>query len=94
MKTWDEVSKEMQSNGVPVSAMGYCKIAFDLAKPALKWTSELPTQEGWYWYRDEDELVCLRLCLAEAGLCVLYDGAFQPLDIFIGEWYGPIEPPE
>lgn len=29
MKTWDDVSKEMQSHGTPLSALGYCKIAFD-----------------------------------------------------------------
>lgn len=28
MKTWDEISKEMQSNGTPLSAIGYCRIAF------------------------------------------------------------------
>jgi hypothetical protein len=31
MKTWDDVSKEMQSKGTPISALGYCKIAFDLS---------------------------------------------------------------
>ena len=32
MQTWEEVSAELQSNGVPLSAMGYCKIAYDMGK--------------------------------------------------------------
>jgi hypothetical protein len=35
MKTWDEVSKEMQSNGVPLSCLGYCKIAFDAGQASV-----------------------------------------------------------
>jgi len=28
--TWDEASKELQKNGVPVAILGYCKIGFDM----------------------------------------------------------------
>lgn len=29
MKNWDDVSAQMQLNGTPLSALGYCRIAFD-----------------------------------------------------------------
>ena len=35
MKTWDEVSKEMQSHGTPLTALGYCKIAFDAGQASV-----------------------------------------------------------
>ncbi len=41
---WDEASSFMQKNGTPLSALGYCKIAFDMATPRWVPISErLPT---------------------------------------------------
>lgn len=175
MKSWDEVSKEMQSNGVPLSVMGYCKIAFDFAnanidhllkevanaldfeinkvstinsKPddllvlsvtgrlseqtfnalknqmkiafpdnkcivtdntfsisiALKWTSDLPTQEGWYWLRMPDSdfksgayFECVQVFVDEKPFYFSRageDGYVNCEDFSECEWYGPIEPPE
>jgi len=56
-------------------------------KPALKWTSDLPTQEGWYWFND-------------SGSPLYWDGKqWTNLDCYEADyknetWYGPIEPPE
>jgi hypothetical protein len=35
MKNWDDVSAEMQSKGTPLSAIGYCKIAFDAGQSSV-----------------------------------------------------------
>ena len=29
MRNWDDVSAQLQLNGTPLSALGYCKITFD-----------------------------------------------------------------
>ena len=31
-------------------------ITLQVLKPALKWTSDLPTQEGWYWNKQFNSL--------------------------------------
>lgn len=35
MKTWEQVSAEMQLNGTPLSALGYCRIASDEARKGM-----------------------------------------------------------
>ncbi len=43
---WDEASKVMQSHGTPLPALGYCKIAFDMAAPQwVKVSDKLPPAE-------------------------------------------------
>ena len=64
-------------------------------KPALKWTSDLPTQEGWYW---------VKVCHGQRPIIVHHvDGrvtapneehamSIKKFEAF--RWYGPIEQPE
>lgn len=99
MKSWDEVSKEMQLHGVPLSMMGYCKIAFDLSQPTLKWNSDLPTQEGLYRLKTSEAQMSAEIC--DLGMDELYiqymglDGFHKLSDARKDiEWYGPIEPPQ
>lgn len=74
-------------------------------REGLFWTSEKPTQSGWYWYRDR-ELFAIR----PTFLLVEFDergnpwirmmGDFTrnnmtPVDSkFKGQWAGPLTPPE
>ena len=46
MKTWDEVSKEMQSHGTPLSALGYCKIAYDAGQESMADTANGAFMDG------------------------------------------------
>lgn len=78
-------------------------MTLQVLKPALKWTSDLPTQEGWYWHRYVfDDLIFvepLRVFTDEVPFYCERPGVedFNDLsDVLIGgdEWYGPIEPPE
>ena len=44
--TWEEASQFMQKNGTPLSVLGYCKIAFDMANPQwVKVSERLPAAE-------------------------------------------------
>ena len=67
-------------------------MTLQVLKPALKWTSDLPTQEGWYWckFNDKDEITFAHF----DGTFWENSGAWESCDSVINEWYGPIEPPE
>ena len=54
---------------------------------ALKWTSDLPTQEGWYWYRRTRNKHTACSIVHVTNAVKLYSN-------YPGEWYGPITPPE
>lgn len=67
-------------------------MTLQVLKPALKWTSDLPTQEGWYWIKFND---------VEKVIFAYFDGTFwensgvwETCDSCVTEWYGPIEPPK
>ena len=61
----------------------------------LRWTTQKPTQAGWYWYRgrshEEEPLI---VQVDHAGQFQWPDGGFQEVTLTKGEWAGPIEPPE
>lgn len=69
---------------------------------ALKWTSDLPTQEGWYWLKYElegkIEFEYVKIDNSAGNLYVSFIGTnnFEPIKTMCkdNEWYGPIEPPE
>jgi len=72
-------------------------MTLQVLKPVLKWTSDLPTQEGWYWWKMFNGTVkeCVEVSLSSAGQLVVDDGdEVISLPTYGGEWYGPIEPPE
>lgn len=71
----------------------------------LKWTTDLPTQEGWYWIkRKEREILQVSsIEMVEVSewlddkLLVTFTGneeALEACEVKDCEWYGPIEPPE
>jgi hypothetical protein len=53
---------------------------------AMKWTTNKPTEPGWYWwYGGEDTDVCA---------CELTDDDIKTGDSWLcGQWIGHIEPP-
>ena len=76
-------------------------MTLQVLKPALKWTSDLPTQEGLYQMKYvlsgkvKFEFVEI---YEQEGLCIRFMGSSND-DVLSSmckdnEWYGPIEPPE
>jgi len=70
-------------------------MTLQVLNPALKWTSDLPTQEGWYW---------VKVCHGQRPIVVHHvDGRItapnEKYAMHVGKfeaykWYGPIELPE
>lgn len=66
----------------------------------MKWTTEKPTQEGWYWFRSQRhiEQVCRVNFYAREKIWKAYftDGAPGTIigELTEGEWCGPIKPPK
>ena len=64
------------------------------------WTTEKPTQTGWYWYRkDATALSILFYCGPVWDHIVDFAGLNEPVaftkdHLLEGEWAGPLEPPE
>lgn len=63
---------------------------------ALKWTSDLPTQEGWYWHKMSEDSLPTGLAVSKYAERFIVDAPDEVIFVrdFAGEWYGPIEPPE
>jgi hypothetical protein len=66
----------------------------------MTWTTEKPTQTGWYWYRKGPVVVPLLLyCGAAWDHLVDFAGLTEPVafmkdHLLDGEWFGPLEPPQ
>ena len=68
----------------------------------MKWTTELPTEPGWYWFRnarlDKPTIVKVERYNKKLG-AIIYHGLTRGCAYFItvhddtGEWAGPIEEP-
>ena len=72
----------------------------------MTWSTDKPTQPGWYWYRgndyfDEDVIVEVKDSIGE--LCVFHyrfiaqgedEVCPEPIESFRGQWAGPIPMPE
>lgn len=73
------------------------KLTIKTASPT--WTTDKPTKEGWYWYRENGQAAVIVQCysidpiegpmLWEFGLEQDFHGVNSP-----GEWFGPLEIPE
>ena len=64
----------------------------------LRWTSEKPTEPGWYWYRDiDDASYGTEMCHVEnvnGELCGAFnDRDMPPVDNLNGQWCGPLPRP-
>jgi hypothetical protein len=65
----------------------------------MKWTTEKPTESGWFWYRgplSEDQPMVVHVY--DVGK-IFYtgpwpDGHTVRLERSFGEWAGPLEPPK
>lgn len=70
----------------------------------MTWTTQRPTEVGWYWYRRIDlPIHCARTSILEVstmkgGLSVYEDYGdgvlWHPLKEYNGQWCGPLEVPE
>lgn len=71
----------------------------------LKWTKELPTKEGWYWFKDKNASCVVNVEISKTNNTVWIFSVGNddvekainkehPNASWIGEWYGPIEPPK
>jgi hypothetical protein len=64
-----------------------------------KWTTERPTQPGWYWHKTTNDrsMIFLSILLVydleNGGPLVAGHEELKPVDQLGGQWAGPIEPP-
>lgn len=59
----------------------------------LTWTTEKPTQPGWYWWRNNSHFDPDILKVDVLGDRFVIDTDLDVLDTPPGEWTGPLEPP-
>ena len=60
-----------------------------------RWTLDIPSRSGWYWFRGEaGETEPFIVLVDDAGQFQWPDGGFQEVSLAHGEWAGPIEKPE
>jgi hypothetical protein len=62
----------------------------------MTWTSEKPTVEGWYWYRDDLGARVILVMDDVKGLFAVdvFTGESLPLDGLSDQFAGPIPKPE
>lgn len=72
------------------------EMTLQVLKPALKWTSDLPTQEGWYWHKMSEDSTLRALQVSKCAGHFIVDDPDEVIFVrdVAGEWCGPIEPPE
>ncbi len=59
----------------------------------MKWTREVPTVAGWYWWREKSGAppTTLLLEMQDGEMhCMTWEDAPEDMG---GEWYGPLEVP-
>jgi len=60
----------------------------------MSWTSEKPTEPGWYWLRTAESLACVEFKRSQNGTWFVYRGhRITPLDEIDGQWE-EISPPK
>jgi len=68
----------------------------------MTWTSDKPTQPGWYWWRNrvgvpkpyhDDEIVKVYLKRGHLNIAFMNGNRIDGIDI-AGEWAGLLEPPK
>ena len=67
----------------------------------MNWTTEHPTQEGWYWFRERNmEPEVVHVCLSRDDVMFEVQSVFgqgnTPIQgtAWDGEWFGPLESPK
>ena len=62
----------------------------------MKWTKEKPSKEGYYWYMESNTAEIVEIAIFPREIivwCIAQEYA-NPIEVFNGEWYGPLEVPE
>ena len=59
----------------------------------LKWYDEMPTQPGWYWYRQNSISAAQILLLCGRSWHTMFDNGPMDKKLLTGEWYGPLPAP-
>lgn len=57
----------------------------------MYWTKQLPTFNGWYWWRQDITQIGSMARVTDA--CLVAYGRRVPLEEVGGEWLGPLVPP-
>jgi hypothetical protein len=60
------------------------------------WTTNPPSEQGYYWFQVKDVAQIVKVVLRTSGLCIEYGQFFIPLAHYDGvgaEWCGPIPVP-
>ena len=59
------------------------------------WTTDTPTEPGWYWLRLRDAVDIVDVEQTDEGLCILWDAAPRDrvADMRGAFWSGPLQPP-
>ena len=63
----------------------------------MTWTSETPTEPGWYWQHDRLGTDIVEVCERFGGqLFVMHGPCVEKLEAWDSDaiWYGPVEPPK
>lgn len=59
----------------------------------MKWTKELPTEPGWYWYRNEFVEPEVKLLYTRFGTMYVFEGIYATtVQSMTGEWCRVPEP--
>ncbi len=72
----------------------------EMTNTTENWTTQKPTQTGWYWYRkDSTDIPILFYCGALWDHLADFAGLTEPVafmkdHLLEGEWAGPLVPPE
>lgn len=66
------------------------------APPAgLRWSSELPTKPGWYWWQQAEEyMAVVKEVMFHPFHKKMWAGADGPAESIGGRWAGPLQAPE
>lgn len=66
----------------------------------MKWTADLPTVTGWYWWRIKEKawmgIHHVQQSIDESGACycAVTTTEGDTVEDLGGEWAGPIDPPD
>lgn len=61
---------------------------------ALLWTSDKPTQPGWYWWRSAGEQRVVQVVTNDSDCLALWYHASEVVRHMDGEWAGPLVLPQ
>lgn len=61
----------------------------------MQWSSKLPTEPGWYWWRERPDGNAKIVWVSTAGeVAESFSLTTTPAAVIGGEWFGPLSPPD